>query len=162
MKLDRVLQDQLAAIVADEGLELLATEVVGSGPKTVLRLVVDSPEGISLEDCATVSRQASAMLDVEDPIHHHYTLEVTSPGLDRKFYSLDDYDRFVGRRIKVRMTPEHREHRVVIGELLGKRNDLVRIFDDSGKEIELPIDKILEARLEVDWSSVINEGKARS
>jgi len=162
MKLDQALQDQLAAIVADEGLELLATEVVGSGPKTVLRLVVDSPNGVSLEDCASVSRQSSAMLDVEDPIHHHYTLEVTSPGLDRKFYGPDDYDRFVGLRIKIRMAPGYREHRVVIGELLGKRNDMVRVFDDSGKEIELPIDEVLETRLEIDWSSVIKEGKARS
>jgi ribosome maturation factor RimP len=162
MKLDQAIQDQLAAIVADEGLELLATEVAGSGPKTVLRLVVDGPDGVSLERCASISRQASAMLDVEDPIHHHYTLEVSSPGLDRKLYSLNDYDRFVGHRVKLRMAPEYREHRVVVGELLGLRSDVVRIFDDSGKEVELPIDKVLEARLEVDWSSVIKEGKARS
>jgi ribosome maturation factor RimP len=162
MKLDQAIQDQLAAIVADEGLELLATEVAGSGPKTVLRLVVDGPDGVSLGKCASISRQASATLDVEDPIQHHYTLEVSSPGLDRKFYSLNDYDRFVGRRIKLRMAPEYREHRVVVGELLGQRNNMVRIFDDSGKEVELPIDQVLEARLEVEWSSVIKEGKARS
>ena len=60
------------------------------------------------------------------------------------------------------MAPGYREHRVVIGELLGKRNNMVRIFDDSGKEIELPIDEVFETRLEIDWSSVIKEGKARS
>lgn len=161
MKLEKSVQDQLAAIAADEGLELVATEVVGSGPKTVLRLVVDGPDGVSLDQCASVSRQASVMLDVEDPIRHHYTLEVSSPGLDRKLYREDDFDRFVGHRIKIRMAPSFREHRTVVGELLGRRNDVVRIFDDSGSEIELPVDEIFEARLEVDWTSIMKEGKAR-
>ena len=162
MKLDQTVQDQLAAIVADEGLELVATEVVGSGPKTILRLVVDGPTGVNLDQCATVSRQASVMLDVEDPCRHHYTLEVSSPGLDRKLYRNDDYDRYLGHRLKIRMVPSFRDHRTVVGKLLGKNNDVIRIFDDSGIEVELPIDQIFEARLEVDWTSVLKEGKARS
>ena len=162
MKLDQAVQDQLAAIVADEGLELVATEVVGSGPKTILRLVVDGPHGVNLDQCAVVSRQASVMLDVEDPFRHRYTLEVSSPGLDRKLYHADDYGRYTGHRVKVRMVPSYREHRTVVGELLGKSNDMIRIFDDSGQEIELPISEIFEARLEVDWTSILKEGKARS
>ena len=71
MKLESVMQDQLAAIVADEGLELIATEVAGSGSKAILRLVVDGPEGVNLDQCASISRQASVALDVEDPIRHH-------------------------------------------------------------------------------------------
>jgi ribosome maturation factor RimP len=162
MTLEKEVQDQLAAIVADEGLELVATEVVGSGSKTILRLIVDSPDGVNLDQCASVSRQASATLDVEDPIHHHYTLEVSSPGLDRKLNREEDYERYIGQRVRIRMAPSFREHRTVAGELLGKRNDLIRIFDDSGQEIELPIAEIFEARLEVDWTSILKEGKARS
>jgi ribosome maturation factor RimP len=162
MKLEQAVQDQLAAIVADEGLELIATEVVGSGPKTILRLVIDGPEGVNLEQCAVVSRQASVMLDVEDPFRHHYTLEVSSPGLDRKLYKEEDYERYVGHRVKVRMAPSFRDHRTVVGELMGMRNNVIRIFDDSGSEIELPIDEIFEARLEVNWTSILKEGKARS
>ena len=162
MKLDQTVQDQLAAIVADEGLELVTTEVVGSGSKTILRLVVDGPDGVNLDQCAVVSRQASVMLDVEDPFRHHYTLEVSSPGLDRKLYQQDDYERYVGQRVKVRMAPSYRDHRTVVGELMGTRNNLVRIFDDSGQEIELPIDEIFEARLEVECTSILHEGKARS
>jgi ribosome maturation factor RimP len=162
MKLEQAVQDQLAAIVADEGLELVATEVVGSGSKTILRLVVDGPNGVNLDQCAVVSRQASVMLDVEDPFRHHYTLEVSSPGLDRKLYGSEDYDRYVGHRVKIRMAPSFRDHRTVIGELLGRRNDIIRIFDDSGQEIELPINDVSEARLEVDWPSILKEGKARS
>jgi len=162
MKLEPAVQEQLAAIVADEGLELVTTEVVGSGPKTVLRLVVDSTEGVNLDQCAVISRQASVMLDVEDPFRHHYTLEVSSPGLDRKLFKRDDYERYVGHRVKIRMAPSFRDQRTVIGELKGTRTNVIRIFDDSGQEIELPIDEIFEARLEVDWISILKEGKART
>jgi len=162
MKLEDTVQEQLTAMVAEEGLELLATEVVGSGPQTILRLVVDGPDGVSLDKCASVSRQASAMLDVEDSIRHRYTLEVSSPGLDRKLYGSQDYEQYVGHRVKIRMAPSYREHRTVVGEILGLRHDKVRVFDDSGQEALLPIDQIFEARLEVDWNSIMKEGKSRS
>ncbi|MEJ2190503.1 MAG: ribosome maturation factor RimP [Acidobacteriota bacterium] len=161
MKLDPTLQNQLAALVADEGLELLATEVAGSGSKTILRLVVDGPEGVGLDQCASVSRQASAILDVEDPISHAYTLEVSSPGLDRKLYTREDYRRYSGRRVKIRMQPTFREHRTVTGELQVLDCDIVRVLDDSGRLAVLPFDQIFEARLEVDWNAIMKEGKAR-
>lgn len=162
MKLDQAIQDQLAAMVAAEGLELLATEVVGSGPKTVLRLVVDGPEGVDLDRCATVSRQASAMLDVEDPIHHRYVLEVSSPGLDRKLYRPLDYERFAGRRVRLRLKPGYREHRMVVGLLVGLESDTVRVQSDTGQDLRFRLEDIFEARLEVDWNSIMSEGKTRS
>ncbi|MCU0232841.1 MAG: ribosome maturation factor RimP [Thermoanaerobaculales bacterium] len=162
MKLDQAIQDQLAAMVAAEGLELLATEVVGSGPKTVLRLVVDGPEGVDLDRCATVSRQASAILDVEDPIQHHYVLEVSSPGLDRKLYRPLDYERFTGRRVRLRLKPGYREHRMVVGQLMGLEGDAVRVESDTGQELRFRLEDIFEARLEVDWNSIMSEGKTRS
>ncbi len=163
MKIDRTVQDQLAALVAGEGLELLAAEVVGSGPKTVLRLVIDGPDGASLEKCASVSRQASAILDVEDPIQHHYTLEVSSPGLDRKLYSAADFERFAGRRVTIRMKPTYREHRLLNGELAGLFDGgTVRLVVENGQLVNLPYDEIFEARLEVDWNSIMKEGKTRS
>ncbi len=162
MKLEKTVEAQLGAIVADEGLELLATEIVGSGPKTILRLIVDGPDGVNHDACASISRQASAMLDVEEPVSHGYTLEVSSPGLDRKLYSEDDYQKFIGKRVNIRMQPSFRDHRTVLGEILGTGNGMVRIFNDSGQEIELPLGEIFEARLEVDWNSIMKEGKPRS
>ena len=163
MKIDPAVQDQLAALVADEGFELLATEVAGSGSKMILRLVIDGPDGVGLDKCASVSRQASAILDVDDPIQHRYILEVSSPGLDRKLYSAGDFERFAGRRVSIRMKPTYREHRNIDGELVGmSENSNVCLVGDNGQEVNLPLDEIFEARLEVDWNSVMKEGETRS
>jgi len=161
LKLDQQTVDQIAAIAADEGLELLGTEMVGNGPKAVLRLIVDGPEGVTLDQCSTVSRQASALLDVGDPIRHAYTLEVSSPGLDRKLYSAEDYTQFAGRRVKVKMAPGFREYRTVAGELLGIDSGLVQVQDDSQGPVSLPLEQIFEARIDVDWDAIMKEGKNR-
>jgi ribosome maturation factor RimP len=161
MKLDASLESELTELVADEGLELLASELVGSGPRTVLRLVIDGPSGVTLDQCAEISRQASALLDVSDPIRHAYTLEVTSPGLDRKLYRRHDYQRFAGRTVKVKMDPSYRAHRAVVGELIGLEGDEVRLRTPAGGVVCLPLDRIAEARLEVDWDAVLKEGKSR-
>ena len=159
--MDQQTVDQLAAIAVDEGLELLATEVVGNGPKAVLRLVVDSPDGVTLDQCSAISRQASALLDVEDPFRHAYTLEVTSPGLDRKLYSPEDYSRFSGERVKIRMSPSYREHRVLTGELVGIEDGVIQVEDDQHGSVELPLDEVFETRIEVDWDAIMKEGKNR-
>lgn len=161
MKLDPDLVGQLRDLVLDAGLELVATETVGSGPKMVLRLVVDGPEGVGLDQCAEISREASAILDVEDPITHRYTLEVSSPGLDRKLYSAADYDRFAGERVTIRMQPGYREHRSVTGRLDGLDDGVVRVTSDGGEGLELPFAQVFETRLEVDWDQVMKEGKKR-
>ncbi len=161
MQLDPTIRDMLASLVEGEGLELLEVEVVGHGPKTVLRLVVDAPAGVTLDQCASVSRQASALLDVEDPIAHRYTLEVSSPGVERKFYSEGDYRRFAGHRVKVRMHPEFREYRVVTGELLGIEQGTVRVMTDEGEAVELPLESVFETRLQVDWKALMSERKCR-
>ena len=161
MKLDATLEKEIGELVADEGLALLSTELVGSGATAILRLVVDGPEGVTLDQCAAVSRQASAILDVEDPISHKYTLEVSSPGLDRKLYARDDYDRFSGRRVKIRMEPTYRTHRMVVGELIGIEGESVIVKSTDGEQLSLPSNQVFEARLEVDWKDVMKKGKNR-
>jgi len=161
MSLQASVHEQLAAMVAGEQLELLAAEVVGAGPKTVLRLVVDGPEGVTLDQCARISRQASAMLDVDEPFRHRYTLEVSSPGIDRKLYREADYRRFAGRQVKVKMKPSYREHRVVVAELVGLKDGQVTLTGDDGGTITLPLEEISETRLQVEWETIMKEGKSR-
>ncbi len=161
MKLDVSLDKTLGELVADEGLTLLSTEVVGGGPKTILRLVIDGPDGVTLDQCATVSRQAAAILDVEDPISHTYTLEVSSPGLDRKLYAQEDYEKFAGRSVKIKMQPGYRAHPLVVGELVGLEGTSVAIRSAGGELLSLPLDQVFEARLEVDWKEIMKKGKNR-
>ncbi len=159
MRLSPELTEQLRAIVEDEGLELLATEVHGSGSKMILRLVVDGVRGVSLEKCASISHQSSALLDVEDPFSHHYTLEVSSPGLDRKFYSEKDYETYAGHRVLIKMAPAYRPVRRCSGKLETLKDGIVYICSDDENRLELPLDQILETRLEIDWKRVMKEGK---
>jgi ribosome maturation factor RimP len=95
---------EIGAIAEEKGCRLLAIESAGAGRFTVLRVVLERPDGgaVTVEDCEAVSRDASAVLDASDEIGHRYTLEVSSAGLDRKLYNLEDAVRFVGRRVRIK------------------------------------------------------------
>src|SRR4051812_30024644 len=84
------------------GFELVDAELVGGGGNPTLRVYIDNPHGITVDDCAAVSRQISAILDMEDPIAGSYTLEVSSPGLDRPLVTVEDYRKRVGETVKVK------------------------------------------------------------
>lgn len=126
--LEPELAAELASIAAARGCELLRAEYLGG----VLRLILDRPEGVRLEDCEAVSKEASAVLDVADWGRGRYTLEVSSPGLDRELYGPRDFERFVGRKVRVRyLDPETRRRTTVVGRLIQYRPG-----DEDG-EIEL-------------------------
>jgi len=103
---------EIGAIAREKGCRLLAVESAGAGRFSVLRVVLEREDGaaVTVEDCESVSRDVSAVLDASDEISHKYTLEVSSAGLDRRLYSLEDAVRFVGRRVRVKtdalVTPE--------------------------------------------------------
>ena len=88
-------------VAASSGLEVVEVELRGGGKARMLRIVIDKPAGVTHEDCASLSREVSTILDVEDAISGSYTLEVSSPGLDRKLIRPADYERFVGSRVKL-------------------------------------------------------------
>ena len=122
------LEEELAAIAGAHGCELIRAEYLGG----TLRLFLDRPEGVRLEDCEAVSRDASARLDVADFGRGRYTLEVSSPGLDRRLYEPRDYERFTGRRVRVRFVdPETGRRATVVGRLAAYRQG------PGGGEIEL-------------------------
>ncbi|MGH9465424.1 MAG: ribosome maturation factor RimP, partial [Thermoanaerobaculia bacterium] len=139
----------LEALAADSGCELLHVDFQGA----VLRLVLDRPEGVELAQCEAVSRQASALLDVNDFGPGRYTLEVTSPGLDRELYGPRDYQRFLGRHVRVtwRGAVDGRK-RTVVGRLTGYRNEVAAALeleeDGTGTRHDVPLDDLVRARLE--------------
>ncbi len=140
---------RLTRLAESEGVELLAVEVVGTARKPTVRLVLDREDGgVGLRDCELVSRQASVLLDAYDPFPRSYTLEVTSAGLERKFYREQDYDRFAGRAVRVRMRPTWPGNRLVAGVLVGKEAGVVRVRDRADALHELPESEVFETRLD--------------
>lgn len=139
--------EKLAALVASEGMELLAVEFGGTARKPTLRMVIDREGGISLDDCALISEQASVLLDVFDPFPGPYTLEVSSPGLERKFYRREDYFRYVGQAVRVRMAPSWTGAKIIEGYLEGLDAGVVRVRDPQDVVHLLPEREIFETRL---------------
>ncbi len=137
------------SVVEPMGYELVGVEQAqrgGSHGGAVLRVYIDAEQGITLDDCAAVSHQLSGVLDVEDPIPGHYDLEVSSPGLDRPLFGVGHYERFRGRRAKVRLGAKLEGRRHFEGLLAGVVGDCLRL-EGEGRMFELPLAMIESARL---------------
>lgn len=126
------------------GFDLIELEYAAGGE--LLRIYIDIDRGVTVDDCEAVSRQVSGILDVEDPIPGRYTLEVSSPGIDRPLRTLGHFAHFAGERVKLQMDAPINGRRRYKGELLGVDGEMIRI-DVDGKQVELPFDRIEKARL---------------
>ena len=146
MAKEQQLQVILAPAVTALGYEFWGLEYLTHGRQAVLRVFIDSPNGIGVEDCAKVSRQLSAVLDVEDPITIEYTLEVSSPGMDRPLFTLEQYQRYVGENVKIRLRSPFEGRRNFSGRLVGvEAEEVVMVVEDH--EYLLPIELIDKAEL---------------
>ncbi len=146
------LTDELLArlhrLAESEGVELVAVEVGGTARRPRVCLVLDRQEGgVTLHHCEVVSRQASLLFDEADPFPGPYTLEVSSPGLDRKLYGPHDYQRFSGRAVRLRLRAEGGKRRAVEGFLVGLEAGIVRLRTPGGEEIAVAEADVFEARL---------------
>lgn len=140
----------LAPLVTALGYEFVGLEFLQGGGR-VLRVYIDDPEaGVGLEDCETVSREVSALLDVEDPISGDYTLEVSSPGLDRPLFEAADYSRFDGEAVRVTTLAPVAGQRKFRGRLAGVTTEHVRLAVDD-REVEIELNNIAKARLDPQW-----------
>ncbi len=143
-------QEQLKALIVPvvEGLGYLfwGLDYLSQGRHTTLRLYIDKEDGIALEDCEIVSRQISGVLDVEDPIPGEYTLEVSSPGMDRPLYTLAHFVRYIGEEIAVKLRVPFEGRRRFTGILNGvEGEDILVVVDDH--EYLLPLSSIDKANI---------------
>ena len=145
-------------VVEGQGYELVEFGLKGGGKNWVLRVFIDKPAGISHQDCELVSEQLGTVLDVEDLIPFAYTLEVSSPGLDRKLVKDSDYTRFEGKLAKIQTRVPLQSQKTFRGRLRGLQGDNVLLELPKGNLMEIPLDVIQESRLEFDWA----EEKARN
>ena len=146
-------EQQIEKIVSSEGLELVHLEYKRQGRGYLLRVDIDKEGGITLEDCQLVSHQVSAYLDVEDVVPAEYELQVSSPGLDRKFYRESDYRNFIGKLVRVKTAKPIRGLHVIVGRLKEYDGRNIVVTDPQGKknpDYEIPMADIKETRLEVE------------
>ena len=144
------MHDQLTALVAPVveamGCQLWGLEYFTHGRSSTLRLYIDREEGVGLAECEKVSRQVSSVLDVEDPISGEYTLEVSSPGMDRPLYTLEQYARYVGEQVAIKLRSAFEGRRKFNGQLNGVEGDeIIVVVEDH--EYVLPIELIEKANV---------------
>lgn len=132
------------------GCELVDVEYTAAHGRNVLRVYIDHPQGVTVDHCARVSRQVSALLDVEDPIPEAYVLEVSSPGLDRPLVKREDFERYAGEVVKVRMLEAVQGRRNFKGTLVGIEGEVV-LVDVDKERFSLPMKHIERARLVPRW-----------
>jgi ribosome maturation factor RimP len=135
-------------ILEFEDMELVHLEMKREGGGRFLRLFIDREGGVSVEDCARVSRRLSARMDMENPIEEPYRLEVSSPGLDRPLYTERDYARFAGHQVRVSTYAPLEGRRNFVGCLVGIVDGAVRIALPDGSQVDIPLETIARARLE--------------
>ena len=133
--LEQNLQEMLQGAVEDLGCELWGIECQRAGRFMTVRLFIDKEGGVTVDDCADVSRQVSAILDVEDPIADKYNLEVSSPGLDRPLFTLSQFERYIGQDIAVHLRIPVRERRKWQGKLERIENDMVILIVDGQEQV---------------------------
>ncbi|WP_068828319.1 ribosome maturation factor RimP [Pseudomonas sp. BMS12] len=140
------LQAMLAPVVESLGYQCWGVEFISQGRHSLLRVYIDHSNGILVDDCEAVSRQISAVLDVEDPITSEYTLEVSSPGMDRPLFTLEQFAGHVGEQVKIKLRSPFEGRRNFQGLLRGvEEQDVVVQVDDH--EFLLPIDLIDKANI---------------
>jgi len=144
------LWDLFEPVVNGMGYELIEIEYQPNPKYGVLRLFIDKESGIQVEDCSAVSRQISAVIDVEDPVSGKFNLEVSSPGMDRPLRRAEDFQQFSGEVVKIKTSMPFEGQRNFKGLLKGLEEDLV-IVECDDKEVRLPITAIDKARLVPDF-----------
>lgn len=142
------IMELLEPTVTAMGFELWGAEYLSQGRHSVVRVYIDNAAGITVDDCAAVSEQVSGVMDVEDPVAGEYTLEVSSPGMDRILFTLAQYEAYVGETIELRLRSPYEGRRKYKGVLKGiEGEDVVVQVDDH--EFLLPHGTIEKARVQV-------------
>lgn len=140
------LDEILRPVIEGLGFDCWGIDYISQGRHSVLRVYIDHPEGISVENCEQVSRQVSGVLDVEDPISNNYTLEVSSPGMDCPLFRLDQFEAHIGSLIQLKLRMAFEGRRKYQGIINGvKDNEVLLVVDDH--ELQLPYDSIESAHV---------------
>jgi len=144
--------EEVAQRVAEsEGLEIVEVEVKGGGNQRFVRIAIDKPAGVTHGDCELVSQQVGTILDVEDIVPGHYTLEVSSPGVERKLLKPRDYERFQGKKARITLREPVEGRKNWEGTLAGFTEGVVTLETEPGNARRIPLEQIHKANLKFEW-----------
>ena len=140
-------------VATSERMEVVDVELRGKGPRSLLRIFIDKPGGITHRDCELISKQVGAILDVEDLIPTSYTLEVSSPGVERRLNRPSDYARFAGSKVRLRLKEPLGTQRQLVGRLNGLENGVLTLTLAQGECVSVEYDSVERANLVFEWKS---------
>jgi len=148
-RVEKIAEKLVMPIIQNEEFELVDVEYKKEGSNWYLRIYIDKPAGITLDDCQKVSEQLSDELDNQDPIQENYLLEVSSPGLDRPLKKESDFIRFKGEIVEIKLYEPLNGNKVIEGELVGLENNIIKVNVTNVGLVELPKDKVALTRLAI-------------
>ncbi|PYS90165.1 MAG: ribosome maturation factor RimP [Acidobacteria bacterium] len=142
---------EISKLVAEKGgFEFVRSEVAGTKRNPIVRVFIDKVGGVSVEHCADVSREIEAILDAEDLIPSKFVLEVSSPGLERGLYSIEDFRRFSGKLVKLKTNTEIEGSKTIVGYIKSIDGDSVALEVREGKRVTVPYSEVAKANLKID------------
>lgn len=147
-----IVRDLAEPFAKEKGLEVLDVEFVKEGPFRYLRVTIDKEEGVSLDDCTEVSRFLNGRLDDLDPIEENYFLEVTSPGVERELKRPEDFSRFAGRAVQLKLFTPVDGQKMFKGTLVGLKDTKI-VIQREDETIEIPKEKVSSVKLVVDFDN---------
>jgi len=150
------LQERITAIAeraaAREGLEVWNVDVLGAGRSRLVRIFIDKPDGVTLDDCELMSQQVGTVLDVEDIVpDNRYHLEVSSPGVERRLFKLDHFARFAGHKARIALREPFENQRRWEGVLAGVAEEMILLETANGASLRFRMDQIEKANLKFEW-----------
>lgn len=144
--------EEIAKPIVDSlQLELVEVEYVKEGANWYLRVYIDKPGGVDLDDCQAVSEQLDKLLDEKDPIPNSYILEVSSPGIERPLKRPEDYQRFAGKLVNIKTYAPIDGQKSISGKLIGLEQGDTVVIEIDGKQLRLPLNSIASARLAIEF-----------
>jgi ribosome maturation factor RimP len=155
--IDERIREIAAQVAAKNGLELVHIEDKGTGKARTLRVFIDKPEGVSVEDCSVMSNEFGDLLDAEDLIHAEYILEVSSPGIERGLYSLKDFERFAGNAARVKTKMPVNGQKNFRGKILRVEGEGIFFDDKTSGEVSFPYSAVAKANLEFDLDAELKK-----
>jgi ribosome maturation factor RimP len=145
-KIDPLLHERLVTLISSMGYELVGCEVLGHAGQMIFRIYIDGVNGVTIDDCSRVSHQVSAMMDVEDVFQDRYSLEVSSPGIDRPLFEIAHYRKYIGSLVKIRLHApinQRRQYKGILCKVEG--DDLYLLVEEV--EVKIPFSAVEKGNL---------------